>query len=164
MEGTECAEIGDLCSVPDFDEDVRVKYCYTVTNTGTFTDTIKVLDRCFVSEGEGKCFDLLTLIPEEDRTLAPGDELRKCEQVTESWCDGLLHKTCVYADATIPEFEGDCKAEACYELATYTPPRVYRLSPEHGRTIHCDSSYHGLVSCGGAEAGTAPIKAMVGAE
>ena len=40
---------------------------------------------------------------------------------------------------------------------------VYNPSPEHGRTLHCNSSYHGLVSGGGAEAGTAPIQAMLGA-
>ena len=39
---------------------------------------------------------------------------------------------------------------------------VYNPSPEHGRTLHCNSSYHGLVSGGGAEAGTAPIQGMVG--
>ena len=122
MEGKECAEIGDLCSVPEFDGDVRVKYCYTVTNIGTFTDTVKAFDRCFLSEGEEECFDLLQLIPEEDRTLAPGDGLQKCEQVSVSWCDGLLHSTCVYADATMPEFEEDCKQGGCYDLPTYTPP------------------------------------------
>ena len=122
MEGKECAEIGDLCSVPEFDGDVRVKYCYTVTNIGTFTDTVKAFDRCFVSEGEEECFDILQLIPEEDRMLAPGDGLQKCEQVSVSWCDGLLHSTCVYADATMPEFEEDCKQGGCYDLPTYTPP------------------------------------------
>ena len=39
---------------------------------------------------------------------------------------------------------------------------VYRPPPEHSRTIHYDSSYHGLVSGGRAEARTATIKAMVG--
>ena len=42
------------------------------------------------------------------------------------------------------------------DLGVYPPP------PEHGRTVHCDSFYHGLVSGGGAESGTAPIQAMVG--
>ena len=39
---------------------------------------------------------------------------------------------------------------------------VYRPPPEHSRTVHCDSSYHGLVSGGGSESGTAPIQLMVG--
>ena len=40
---------------------------------------------------------------------------------------------------------------------------IYRPPTEHVRTVHCDSSYHGLVSGGGAEAGNVPIQAMVGA-
>ena len=40
---------------------------------------------------------------------------------------------------------------------------VYRPPPEHGLTIYCNLSYHGLVSGGVAETGTATIKAMVGA-
>ena len=39
---------------------------------------------------------------------------------------------------------------------------VYRLPPENGCTVHYEYSYHGLVSGGGAEAGTVPIHAMVG--
>ena len=38
---------------------------------------------------------------------------------------------------------------------------LYCPLPEHGCTVHCDFSYNGLVSGGGAEAGTAPIQAMV---
>ena len=41
---------------------------------------------------------------------------------------------------------------------------VYRPPLEHGCIVHCESSYHGLVSSGGAEAGTAYIQAMVGAD
>ena len=41
---------------------------------------------------------------------------------------------------------------------------IYRLPPEHSRTINCESSYHGLVSGGGAEAGNAPTQEMVGAD
>ena len=40
---------------------------------------------------------------------------------------------------------------------------VYLPPPEHGRTVHCNSYYHVLVSGGGAEAGTTYIQAMVGA-
>ena len=40
---------------------------------------------------------------------------------------------------------------------------IYIPPPEHGRTIHCNSSYHGLVSGGGAEAGGAALAEMVGA-
>ena len=40
---------------------------------------------------------------------------------------------------------------------------VYHPPPEQGCTVHCNSSYHGLLSGGGAEVGTAPIQAMVGA-
>ena len=40
---------------------------------------------------------------------------------------------------------------------------IYCLPPEHGRTVHLDSSYHGLVYGGGAEFGTVTIQAMVGA-
>ena len=39
---------------------------------------------------------------------------------------------------------------------------IYFPPTEHVRTIHCDFSYHGLVSGGGAESGTAPIQEMVG--
>ena len=39
---------------------------------------------------------------------------------------------------------------------------VYRPPPEYDRTIHCDSSYCGLVSGGGAEAGYAALVEMVG--
>ena len=39
---------------------------------------------------------------------------------------------------------------------------VYLPPPEHGRTIHCDSSYHGIVSGSGAEAGGAALAEMVG--
>ena len=39
---------------------------------------------------------------------------------------------------------------------------IYCPPPEHGRTIHCYSYYHGLVFGGGAEDGNAPIQAMVG--
>ena len=38
---------------------------------------------------------------------------------------------------------------------------IYRLSPEHGCTIHCDPSYHGLVIGGRAESGNTPIQAIV---
>ena len=38
---------------------------------------------------------------------------------------------------------------------------VYCPLPEHGRTVHCDSSYHGIVSGIGVEDGTATIQAMV---
>ena len=42
--------------------------------------------------------------------------------------------------------------------------RVYIcLPPEHCRKIYCDSSYHVLVSGGGAEAGSATLKEMMGA-
>ena len=41
---------------------------------------------------------------------------------------------------------------------------VYRLIPEHSCTVHCDSSYHELVSGGGEESGTAYIQAIVGAD
>ena len=41
---------------------------------------------------------------------------------------------------------------------------IYQPPPEHGHTIHCDLSYHGLVSGSGAETGNAPIQAMVGAD
>ena len=37
---------------------------------------------------------------------------------------------------------------------------IYCPPPEHGRAINCDSSYHGIVSEGGGEAGNAPIQAM----
>ena len=40
---------------------------------------------------------------------------------------------------------------------------MYFPPPEHGHTIHCDSSYHGLMSGNGVEAGTVNIKVMVGA-
>ena len=40
---------------------------------------------------------------------------------------------------------------------------IYLLPPEHGHTKHCESPYHGLMCGGGAEAGNAPIQAMVGA-
>ena len=40
---------------------------------------------------------------------------------------------------------------------------VYQLPPEHGSTVHYDSSYHGIVSSGRVESGTAPIQAMMGA-
>ena len=39
---------------------------------------------------------------------------------------------------------------------------IYRSPPEHGDTIHCDPSYHGIVFGGGAEARNAPIQVMVG--
>ena len=39
---------------------------------------------------------------------------------------------------------------------------IYCPLPEHGRRINCDTSYHGLASGGGAEAGNTPIQAMVG--
>ena len=38
---------------------------------------------------------------------------------------------------------------------------VYCPPPEHGHTVHCDSYYHGILSGGRAEAGTAPIQDMV---
>ena len=38
---------------------------------------------------------------------------------------------------------------------------VYLSPPEHGRTTHCNSSYHILVSGGGAEAGDAALAEMV---
>ena len=41
---------------------------------------------------------------------------------------------------------------------------VYLPPTEHGSTVHCDSSYYGIVSGGGGEAGTMPIQAMVGAD
>ena len=34
---------------------------------------------------------------------------------------------------------------------------LYRPPQEHGLTVHCDLSYHGLVSDDGAKAETAPI-------
>ena len=34
---------------------------------------------------------------------------------------------------------------------------------EHSQTTHCNLSYHGIVADGGAEAGTVPTQAMVGA-
>ena len=40
---------------------------------------------------------------------------------------------------------------------------VYQPPPEHGRTIHCEPFYHGLVSGGGEESGNAPIQEMMGA-
>ena len=40
---------------------------------------------------------------------------------------------------------------------------VYKPPPDHSLTIHSDSSYHGLVSDGKPEDGTATIKTMVGA-
>ena len=39
---------------------------------------------------------------------------------------------------------------------------IYRPPPEIGCIIYCDSSYHGIVSCGGEEYGNAPIQAIVG--
>ena len=41
---------------------------------------------------------------------------------------------------------------------------IYFPPPEHGCTIHFDSSYHILVSGGGSEAGNVPIQATVGAD
>ena len=38
---------------------------------------------------------------------------------------------------------------------------VHHPSPEHSRTVHCNSSYHGLVSGGGAGAWTETSKLMV---
>ena len=38
---------------------------------------------------------------------------------------------------------------------------IHRPPPEHGRAIHCDPSYHGLVFGGGADARNAPIHVMV---
>ena len=52
-------------------------------------------------------------------------------------------------------WDGAVNGGAGREWGAYRPP------PEHGRTIHRNSSYHGLVSGGGAEAGTATIQAMV---
>ena len=43
------------------------------------------------------------------------------------------------------------------DLDIYCPP------PEHVCTIHSNSSYHGLVSGGGAEAGNVSIHSMAGA-
>ena len=40
---------------------------------------------------------------------------------------------------------------------------VYLPTPEHGCTVHCKLYYHGLMSGGGAESGTAPIQEMMGA-
>ena len=39
---------------------------------------------------------------------------------------------------------------------------LYRLPPEHVRTINCEFSYHELVSGGIADAGNATIKEVVG--
>ena len=39
---------------------------------------------------------------------------------------------------------------------------VYRPPTEQGRTVHCNSYYHGIFSRSRAEARTAPIQAMVG--
>ena len=39
---------------------------------------------------------------------------------------------------------------------------IFCPPPEHRRAIHCDPSYHGLVSSDRAEYGNAPIQAMVG--
>ena len=49
---------------------------------------------------------------------------------------------------------GNCGAGVDHSV--YCPP------PEHDCTVHCDLSYHGLVSGGGAEAGTAPIQEVAG--
>ena len=38
---------------------------------------------------------------------------------------------------------------------------IYRSPSEHGRIIHCKTSYHGLVSGGGAEARNGRIQAML---
>ena len=38
---------------------------------------------------------------------------------------------------------------------------IYHPLPEHGREIHYNQSYHRILFCGGAEAGNAPIQAMV---
>ena len=46
--------------------------------------------------------------------------------------------------------------DGCYWVV-YCPP------PEHGCKEHCNSSYRGIVSDGGAESGTANSKAVVGA-
>ena len=40
---------------------------------------------------------------------------------------------------------------------------VYCLMLEHGRTVHCDLSYHRILYGGRAELRTTPIQAMVGA-
>ena len=39
---------------------------------------------------------------------------------------------------------------------------VYYPPPEHGCTVHCDLSYHGIVYDGGAESGTALIQLVMG--
>ena len=44
------------------------------------------------------------------------------------------------------------------------PWLLHRPPSEQGRTVHCNSSYHRIVSGGGAEARTAPIQAMVRAD
>ena len=41
---------------------------------------------------------------------------------------------------------------------------VYLSPPEHGRTVNCGLSYHGLFSSGRAESGTASIQEMVGSD
>ena len=40
---------------------------------------------------------------------------------------------------------------------------IYRPPPEHGRTIHCDLTFHGAVSGRREEPGDAPIQEILGA-
>ena len=73
---------------------------------------------------------------------------------------GIKHGTqtsTVWAMGVPTHFPGGGNSGAGLDRGVYRPP------PEHGCTIHCNSSYHDLMYSGKAEYVTETIKSIVGA-
>ena len=121
----ECQDISlDLCNDPAFGGDVSVSFCYVVTNTGTFEDTVQKLER----DLNGEVRDILASVPADDTILQPGDSLSVCEESELSLCDGAFHSNCVETDATPPGAE-PCVDEMCYTIITGTLPPTLPPTP-----------------------------------
>ena len=113
----ECQDISlDLCNDPAFGGDVSVSFCYVVTNTGAFEDTIQRLER----DLNGDVKDILTSVPDDDTILQPGANLTVCEDLELPLCAGAAYKNCIETDAT-PPGAGPCVDNMCYTLVTGTP-------------------------------------------
>jgi len=121
IEGTDipCSEIPSP-SLKDCAEDllqvVRVEQCYKVSNTGPTCGTITTLQR--TTNGETK--DFLGAIPEDDRTLCPGQDIEVCETVDVNTCEAMCYETNVDAVLTMADLS-TCESTSAYQYCT-TPP------------------------------------------
>ena len=104
-----------LCNNLVFGVYLPVSFCYVVTNTGAFEDTVQKLER----DLNGEVRDILASVPADGTILQPGDSLSVCEDLELTLCDGVVYTNCVEADATPPGAE-PCIDNMCYTLVTGT--------------------------------------------